>query len=72
MSKNRIPYETANLPRPRGVVGGIQNGVSSANIREIIEQRGASSANLAAALQATPAQPANPPAAQPVESKPKL
>lgn len=54
------------IPRPRGIIGGVQGGISVANLQQVLETKGMTSANLAAALSnAPPSAPAGaPPAPQ--------
>jgi hypothetical protein len=47
---------------------GIQGGVSTANLHEVLLQKGLTTANLAAALASAPAAPAPVAAAQPAQS----
>jgi hypothetical protein len=58
MIKNSIGHGV-----PRGLVGQVQGGVSTANLLQALETKGLTSANLAAALANLPSvtQPAQPP-----------
>lgn len=42
------------IPRPRGIIGGVQGGISVANLQQALETKGLTSANLAAALSSAP------------------
>lgn len=47
-----------NLIGSRGLVGGIQGGVSTANLQQVLLQKGLTSANLSAALSPVTPSPA--------------
>ena len=69
----RRHFGPGGLGRPRGLIGGIQGGVSSANLQQVLlEKKGLSSSNLAGALSGGGATgtPSTAPAAAPASAAP--
>jgi hypothetical protein len=69
----RRPIDLGGLRRPGALIGGVQGGVSSANLQQVLETKGLSSSNLATALSggvATGGTPSAAPVAAPVPITP--
>jgi hypothetical protein len=66
-------FGLGGLQRPRGLIGGVQGGVSSANLQQVlVETKGLSSSNLSTALSGgvTPGTPSTAPTAAPAPTAP--